>query len=515
MARIRTPFGVIDTQGPIFSRPNAGGQNFSVGRTGTDSGDYQRTRRGGPQTYEEGEERIRPESRRPIYEDATDSFIYPGFRTNPDLSTIGNQETEQTPRNVQTGTAQTRGRAALRSMRPQDPGGADRSAGNFDPQVSSGRIGLGFNNPVTGTEMGALDVAGMVAPGPMGIAMSAVNPVRDATGLKGVVNAPPAPQVNTPMFDAVVAAGRRDADQAFGSPGRGVGDSGADSAPGPDYGGQDPDAAQGKDQAPGSGVGDPTPGQGGNPASQGGGGGGTPGSGVGDPGADTGPGPGGYGGSDPDAAQGKGGTPGSGVGDPGAPSGGGYGGGGNDGGGGGGGSNGGSSGASGSSGSSGGGGGGGGVGGATGHGSPGSGTAGGEGGTGGGSGGGGGGRIICTELIRQGYMTKRQRALGLRFFRDHCTETAIRGYHIWARPVVHMMRRDDWMGRATTHAMRALFLPWSRHIGAYYGDGQKTAWGFCCRKILEPFSWCVGHTARIIGVWRDPYDVYTDKYPEV
>jgi hypothetical protein len=523
MARIRTPFGVIDTEGPIFSRPNAGGQNFSVDQTGPDSGDYQRTRRGGPQTYEGGDERIRPESQRPIYEGATDSFIYPSFRTNPALSDVGNQPEpqEETPRNVSTGTSQTRGRAALRSMRP---GGRDVSDPNdTGARVSSGRIGLGYTNPVTGTEVGALDVAGMVTPGPLGYAMSAVNPMRDITGLKGVVGGPVSPQVGTPAFDATVAAGRRDSAQANNAS--------ADTQFGKDMSAEEAVAAAqeavgmsgdnggfGQDSTPdtGYGGGSMSPSEAVSDAQaavgQSGGGGNESGSANSSP--DTG-----FGGGSMSAAEGVSAAQGA-VG-----MGGGNGGGGNDGGGqGASGGNGGSSGASGSSGSdSGSSGGVGGVGGATGHGSPGSGTAGGEGGTGGGSGGGGGGggKIICTELARQGAMDGDLRLISLVGTTALCSETQIRGYHAWGMPAVRALRRGH--GRrfwrfVCEHRAHELHYQLSRRdlLPARFKPRFRPDYvGKLCRWALEGLSWGVGHGCRLMHHAPDYRRLYTDEYPEV
>lgn len=65
------------------------------------------------------------------------------------------------------------------------------------------------------------------------------------------------------------------------------------------------------------------------------------------------------------------------------------------------------------------------------------------GGVGGGGTGGGDTRVICTELVRQGRMLKRDQLRDLRFTQKYLTDTHIRGYHLWAIPTVRLMKKSD------------------------------------------------------------------------
>lgn len=124
-------------------------------------------------------------------------------------------------------------------------------------------------------------------------------------------------------------------------------------------------------------------------------------------------------------------------------------------------------------------------------------------------------RVICTELMRQGLMTPRERYWGTIFIRDHIPEVAFEGYLVWAVPVVRVMRRNDRIGRAATWLMAKTFVPRAQEIMSYYGHAEPNRWGWCVRKVIEPFSWCVGQVMRRLGRKADPATLYNSSYPEV
>ena len=124
-------------------------------------------------------------------------------------------------------------------------------------------------------------------------------------------------------------------------------------------------------------------------------------------------------------------------------------------------------------------------------------------------------RVICTELVRQGRMTRRERYWGTVFVRDHISPLAFEGYHAWAIPVVRVMRRNDRLGRAVSWLAEKTFGPRAREIMSYYGQAEPDAWGWCVRKLIEPFSWCVGLAVRASRRRPDPSRLYDRSYPEV
>lgn len=51
-------------------------------------------------------------------------------------------------------------------------------------------------------------------------------------------------------------------------------------------------------------------------------------------------------------------------------------------------------------------------------------------------------KVICTELHRQGLMSRADYVLGADHARTHLTERHYRGYHLWALAAVRHMRRS-------------------------------------------------------------------------
>lgn len=78
-------------------------------------------------------------------------------------------------------------------------------------------------------------------------------------------------------------------------------------------------------------------------------------------------------------------------------------------------------------------------------------------------------KVICTELVRQGRMSRADLLLGARYFRETLSERHMRGYHAWAVPAVKGMRQSP----VQTAFWRALAQARVDAIAAHYGDGQR------------------------------------------
>jgi hypothetical protein len=110
-------------------------------------------------------------------------------------------------------------------------------------------------------------------------------------------------------------------------------------------------------------------------------------------------------------------------------------------------------------------------------------------------------KVICTELHRQGLMSRDDHERCARHAREHLTEQHYRGYHVWALSVVRHMRRSK---RATAF-WRTLAAARADHIAYLYGETSR-------RNILGALLCAIGHPAcRLIGKlaskrdWRSLY----------
>lgn len=104
-----------------------------------------------------------------------------------------------------------------------------------------------------------------------------------------------------------------------------------------------------------------------------------------------------------------------------------------------------------------------------------------------------GGRVICNELMRQGFLTRKEVVLDYKFTRDHLTPTHVNGYHVWAVWMVKQMRK----GR---------FVKFWKHVAGHraneiayiYGERNKPDYlGKIYRKILEPTCWVIGSFCKV------------------
>jgi hypothetical protein len=99
-----------------------------------------------------------------------------------------------------------------------------------------------------------------------------------------------------------------------------------------------------------------------------------------------------------------------------------------------------------------------------------------------------GGRVVCNELYRLGYLTREQVIDDYRFTRDFLSPQLVRGYHVWAIPVVNQMRKGRMIG-----FWRHLCVHRAREIAYIYGKRDKPDYlGKIYRRLLEWPSWTIG-----------------------
>ena len=99
-----------------------------------------------------------------------------------------------------------------------------------------------------------------------------------------------------------------------------------------------------------------------------------------------------------------------------------------------------------------------------------------------------GGRVVCNELYRLGYLTREQVIDDYRFTRDFLSPQLVRGYHVWAIPVVNQMRKGRMIG-----FWRHLCVHRAREIAYIYGKRDNPDYlGKIYRRLLEWPSWTIG-----------------------
>lgn len=98
-------------------------------------------------------------------------------------------------------------------------------------------------------------------------------------------------------------------------------------------------------------------------------------------------------------------------------------------------------------------------------------------------------KVICTELHRQGLMSRADYLQGARFAGEHLSEQHYRGYHAWALPVVRHMRRSK---RATAF-WRMLAAARADHIAYLDGDtARRNRLGAWLCAIGHPVCYAIG-----------------------
>ena len=109
--------------------------------------------------------------------------------------------------------------------------------------------------------------------------------------------------------------------------------------------------------------------------------------------------------------------------------------------------------------------------------------------------------IICTELHRQGLMPDHiYKADQLYGATVH--PLTLRGYHLWARPIVSLMRKSE----SFTHFVNIFAEPWSRQMAYEMGYLEEGSWtGKIFMSVGEPFSFTVGASEQAVKYARSPH----------
>lgn len=115
------------------------------------------------------------------------------------------------------------------------------------------------------------------------------------------------------------------------------------------------------------------------------------------------------------------------------------------------------------------------------------------GGSGNDTGGGGSERVICTELYRQGKISRADWLRDLRYTSLALSPRHVRGYHAWAIPTVRLMRKSSlW-----TEVWRVLGQARANQIAYIMGDRDRPdLFGIGAKIVLESFCWVLGGFVR-------------------
>ena len=63
-------------------------------------------------------------------------------------------------------------------------------------------------------------------------------------------------------------------------------------------------------------------------------------------------------------------------------------------------------------------------------------------------------RVVCTELVAQGLLNPGLYFLDVRFTEERLSPACVRGYHVWAVPLVRLMRKSEFVTRLVTPVAR-------------------------------------------------------------
>lgn len=98
-------------------------------------------------------------------------------------------------------------------------------------------------------------------------------------------------------------------------------------------------------------------------------------------------------------------------------------------------------------------------------------------------------RVICTELVRQGRLETGLYFLDLRFAEERLSPAHLRGYHLWAVPLVRLMRRS----RLATNMVAPLARWRAEEVARVLGRRARgSVRGKIVRLIGEPLCWLFG-----------------------
>lgn len=116
-------------------------------------------------------------------------------------------------------------------------------------------------------------------------------------------------------------------------------------------------------------------------------------------------------------------------------------------------------------------------------------------------GGGGGGSIICTRLFELGLMDaetyKLDSEFGAQVRKTHMEVYA--GYITLATPIVKLMHREDWIGKASVSIVKVFALPWANEMARRLGAERKfNLFGWMVMEVGSKVCAAVGHINKVV-----------------
>ena len=101
-------------------------------------------------------------------------------------------------------------------------------------------------------------------------------------------------------------------------------------------------------------------------------------------------------------------------------------------------------------------------------------------------------RVICTQLLSEGFLDRRLWLCDVRFTLETLSPTTIRGYHLWAVPYVRLMRRYP----LASEIIRPLSVWRAKEVAYQVGQRSQPHYGGkLVRAVGEPLCWLLGRVA--------------------
>lgn len=112
-------------------------------------------------------------------------------------------------------------------------------------------------------------------------------------------------------------------------------------------------------------------------------------------------------------------------------------------------------------------------------------------------------RVICSTLWREGFLTRHEVMIDLKFTRDRLSKTHVRGYHLWAYHVADAIKRGRWVRSWQFIARRR-----SQELAYQLGYSSKPDYiGKVVRLVLESFCYLLGKFKEMTNAWSTSPDV--------
>lgn len=99
-------------------------------------------------------------------------------------------------------------------------------------------------------------------------------------------------------------------------------------------------------------------------------------------------------------------------------------------------------------------------------------------------------KIVCTNLAVKKKISYSDWVLDVSYFKSENSEEIKSGYHIWAQPLLAIMKKNSVAENVVTHCARWLIEDIKYKKGLRSSCHKR---GFLLRHfVFNPFSWCLG-----------------------